>query len=89
MTTQTPAFIIRVQVRPDAGRFFASSPDVPGLHVWGDSRDALCERVVQGIKFLFRMNRNIEVEVTPLSPAEAFPMPAHLCNSFAIQQMAA
>lgn len=89
MTTETPAFIVHVQVRGDAGRLFASSSDVPGLHVWGDSNESLCERVVQAIKFLFRVNQKIDVTVTPLSSLEAFPAPMRNCDNFAIQRMAA
>ena len=85
----TEVTVVRVVVRPEQGGFFAHSPDVWGLRVWGASFDELCDRVRDGIKLLFRLNNKREVEVQLAPPPGTFERPTFSYASTFIVQAAA
>ena len=89
MTNRSPVAIIHVQIVPNAGSFFASSNDLPGLHVAASSEEKLCDRVIQAIKFLFKTNRGMEVDVVPAVNVQSFPELTKPCDNFAVQRLAA
>lgn len=65
--------VIRVAVSNRDGMLFASSKDVYGLHICARNDDELCERLKVSIKWLFKQNRNLDINVIiPTTPSE-FP----------------
>lgn len=73
MTDET-VFIVKINVQQRSGYFYAASPDLPGLHVCGESDDALRKSVVLAIKTLFKRNSRIDVDVKPVAASlEMFP----------------
>lgn len=66
--------IININLRQRSGYFSASSPDLPGLHVCGETEDRIRESVVLGIKTLFKRNRGLDVSVRPIADSiSSFP----------------
>lgn len=63
MTETTLATTVRVFVRAECDGFYANSPQIPGLSIWGNSIEQLCERLKQGIKALYRHNRGLDITV--------------------------
>jgi hypothetical protein len=63
MTENTIAASIRVFVRRECDGYYASSPQVPGLSVWGTSDYEMRDRVTKGIKLLYKHNHGIDVTV--------------------------
>lgn len=57
--------IVHLRVREIDGVLFASSPDVPGLHVTGADRFAVRDTAARCVEDLFRRNRNETVKVSP------------------------
>lgn len=89
--TQDAALLIRVHVREDAEHFYAASADLPGLHICGASREDLCASTIKAVKALFKYNRGMDVEVTPVAvDADSFPRMPMACvgDQFVIQRMA-
>lgn len=84
MTHGTPVTTVTVRCVETNGRYLVYSDDVPGLHVWAESEEQLCERVAKGIKLLFKWNRKLDVEVLPASDPETFPNVPRLCDRFVI-----
>lgn len=86
MTNDTRVTTVVVNIQPEGAYFVAHSVDVPGLHVWGESQEQVCERVMKAIKLLFKLNRHIDVEVYPSADPDTFPeIPnAKDCNSFVV-----
>lgn len=85
MTQGTPVTTVIVNVAHQGNYFIATSNDVPGLHVWGDSEQQICERVMQSIKLLFKWNRKLDVEVFQESDPATFPkLPERGCNRFVV-----
>lgn len=65
--------IVRVAVHPEAGGYAAHSPDLFGLNLWALTMEALCERIREGIKLLYRVNRQMDVHVSLARPADFAP----------------
>ncbi len=84
--------VIKLEMEQREGLFYVSSADVPGLHLAGyDMRKVLAD-VVPAIKYLFKMNRGLDVEVRPASPVERFPDPGPIdrpAGVYVIDQVAA
>ena len=70
----TETALVHVEVRRENGGYAAYSRDVFGLNLWADSIDTLCDRIRDGLRLLYRMNHNTEVEVT-LARAPDFAIP--------------
>lgn len=85
--TRDAALIIRVSIRREAEHFYAHSDDLPGLHVGGESEEAVCASAARAVKALFKHNRGLDVEVTPLTNNVIdFPNRMTFANKFAVQQ---
>lgn len=70
----TSACVITLNIRRRDGYVSIVSPDLPGLHVCGDSAEAARSSAVLAVKELFRRNRHIEVDVMPVAAnVDAFP----------------
>ena len=66
MTVQA---VVRVNLEHGTdGRWFATSEDVFGLNLCSADRNAVLRDIPRAIKFLFKANNGIDVEVTTLSP---------------------
>jgi predicted RNase H-like HicB family nuclease len=84
--TKGAAYLLRVNMRTESGIWHASSNDLPGLHVCGDSIEKTCERVIKAIKAIFKHSKKLDVEVVPASDMNAFPEVKMPCEQFVIQQ---
>jgi hypothetical protein len=77
MTQNTPTTVINVSVRSRGGILYASSDDIFGLHIAAKSEDELCARLKVGVKWLYKQNHGVDVEVfVPSDPAQ-FPQATH------------
>jgi hypothetical protein len=73
MTHNTPTTVINVTVKPRGGMLFASSEDVFGLNIAAPDEATLCERLKTGVKWLFKQNHNLDVDVLIPSEPASFP----------------
>jgi predicted RNase H-like HicB family nuclease len=81
--TQPQALLVQLDIQPDGEHFYGSSRDVPGLHVCGNTREEVCESAVAAIKFLFKHNRGVNVEVKPMADSfDSFAQPMAACDRF-------
>ena len=65
MPTNVSTAVVRIEFeRLGSGYVFASSPDVAGLYLVGDSEEKLSTKIIPAIKQLYKLNRGLEVEVT-------------------------
>ena len=90
--TQDAALLVRVNVREDADCFYASSADLPGLHICATSTEDLCASTIKAVKALFKHNHNMAVEVLPVAATpDEFPVMPMACagDQFVIQRLAA
>lgn len=78
------AVMVKVDIQETAGMFYASSADVQGLHVCGETAEQACESTVKAIKFLFKHNHGLDVSVVPLRRGESEMMapPPAVCDRF-------
>lgn len=77
MTQNTPTTVINVAVESRDDVLFASSEDLFGLNITAANQDELCSRLKIAVKWLFKQNRDMDVDVIiPSSPAE-FPAKSH------------
>lgn len=67
-----------VLVRACEGNLIAHSRDLPGLRLWGRNEAELCDRIVAGIKLMFRLNRGIDVEVKIAADPQTLEAPKTL-----------
>lgn len=72
-TADLSAIEIVFEDRPDG--VYLTSPDVPGLHLFGATREAAAADLVPALKALFRANRGLEVEVIPAADWANPPQP--------------
>lgn len=88
--TQDAALIVRVNLRREAGMFYADSPDLLGLHICGQTAEQTCLTVMKAVKALFKHNRGMDVEVIPATTNnEDFPRLTGLCNQFVVHRLSA
>ena len=73
--------VIRITVRDEGGYFYAASPDLPGLHVCGETEEQVCQSALASVKALFKHNRKLDVRVVPL----ASDLEAHTCAITTLQ----
>ena len=73
MTANTPIAVIELNIENRGGYVYVSSEDVPGLHLWGDDIQKVCQKIIPAIKLLFRLNRGLDIEVMPASSPNEFP----------------
>ena len=84
--TQSATLVIKVDIREDAGIYYASSPDLMGLHLRGPSKEKICESVVKTVKALFKHNRQMDVDVTLASAdIENFPSNNGACDMLVVR----
>ena len=73
MTQNTPTTVINVTVKPRGGVLYASSADIFGLNVVALNDEHLRDRLITAVKWLFKQNQKVDVDVMfPTDPAE-FP----------------
>jgi hypothetical protein len=66
------AFIVSIDVRRrSSSRFSARSDDLPGLHVSGDSPEAVRRSAILAVQTLYKRNDHIDVDVRPENPDAA------------------
>lgn len=63
--TAESALVINVQITKEDDIYYASSADLPGLHVCGYSEDQTCNSVIKAVAELLRRNRGMNVRVIP------------------------
>jgi hypothetical protein len=81
--TQAQALVVEIEFQHVGDFVYASSRDVPGLHVCGGNRDEACESAVSAIKYLFKHNRGMKVDVRPAADDfESFAQPMQNCDRF-------
>jgi hypothetical protein len=68
----TLPLLVRLDVCWRDGRLSAVSNDMPGLHVRGDTEEALRDKVVGAIKALWRFDHKADVEVGPTDDIRVF-----------------
>lgn len=86
--TQSATLVIKVDIREDAGMYYASSPDLMGLHLRGSSKEKICESVVRTVKALFKHNRQMDVDVTLASAdIDNFPNKEAACDMLVVRPM--
>ena len=82
----TSACIIELKIRSREGYFSIISPDLPGLHVCGESTESALSSAVLAVKELFRRNRHIDVDVMPVAPTiDSFPTVAPSFDRLVVQ----
>jgi predicted RNase H-like HicB family nuclease len=82
----TSACVIQLKIRSREGYFSIVSPDLPGLHVCGESTESALSSAVLAVKELFRRNRHIDVEVRPVaSSIDSFPTVAPSFDRVVVQ----
>ena len=86
--SDAPIAVIQVNIEEQAGYYYVTSNDIPGLHLWGEDRDRLCNIIIPAIKILYKKNRNLDVEVKMAADPQTFPEPAAvgLCERFVLYQ---
>lgn len=77
MTHDANTTVINVKVAHDGGQLYASSDDIFGLNVTAANESELCERVVAGVKWLFKQNKKMDVDVIIPSAPSDFPHIGH------------
>ena len=86
MTKDTIVTTIKVNLSPRTDYLMATSDDLPGLHVCASSVEQACERVIEAIKLLYKLNHNLEVEVFQATDSKSFPARPNpqACDRFAV-----
>ena len=87
--TTIGALLIKLNIREDGDFFYASSPDLLGLHVCGSSVQKTCDLVEKAIKAIFKHSRGIDVSVLPVTTDKEFPSMKMNCEQLVIQQQLA
>lgn len=83
VVTQAQALMVEVDIQKVGEQFYASSQDVPGLTVCGDTREQACESAVAAMKYLFKRNRGVDVEIMPAAEDfGSFSDPVESCDRF-------
>lgn len=67
---EQPLEIISVRVERKPMGLFLSSDEVPGLFLWGQDPEAVFADLVPAIRALYLHNREMRVDVRPLSMPE-------------------
>lgn len=81
-------FVLKIDVQARDGYFYAASPDLPGLHVCGDTADSVRASALLAVKTLLKRNRNLDVEVRPVAPnLDAFPASSSRFDRVAVQSL--
>lgn len=88
MTRDTVATQINVLFSPEqGGGFYAKSPDLPGLSVFGATQDELFARVEQAIVLLYKLNHGLTVTVIRAAdPATMRPAKPSVSNHYVVAQ---
>ena len=82
------AAIVSIDVQEVDGFFYAASPDVPGLHVCGETVGEMMDSAILAVKELFRVNRHMDVKVMPVSADMAsFPHVTWPVNKLVVQHL--
>lgn len=63
---------VRIKIFFKSGRFYATSEDVEGLWLWHKDAGQLLEMIGPSIKFLYKHNRGIDVEVRETAFSKIF-----------------
>ncbi len=73
MTHDANITVINVRVQNAGGQLYASSDDIFGLNITATNEPDLCDRLKAGVKWLFKQNKNVDVEVSIASEPSDFP----------------
>jgi hypothetical protein len=76
MTQNTPLTVINVTVKPRGELLFASSEDLFGLNIVAPNEEELCARLIPAVKWLFKQNKGMDVDVIIPSQPSDFSMDA-------------
>jgi predicted RNase H-like HicB family nuclease len=81
--TANAALVIKVELKKEDGIYYASSADLPGLHVCGYTADQTCDSVIEAVAVLLKHNRGMDVRVVPATNnLNEFPNLENHCNQF-------
>jgi hypothetical protein len=84
MTKGTVVTTINVGISPRADYWLATSDDLAGLNVCAPSLESVCERVIEAIKLLYKLNQKLDVDVYPATDNKTFPVIGQACDRFAV-----
>lgn len=81
------ALIVAIRVQKLDDYFYASSQDVPGLHVCGETVEQTLASAKRSVQALFKQNRGLEVQVMPVSAdADSFPAVTGPVDKFVVHR---
>lgn len=81
--TANSALVINVDITKEGNFYYASSADLAGLHVCGESPDQACDLAMEAAVILLKCNRGMNVRILPATTdINEFPHLAHHCNQF-------
>lgn len=81
------SLVVRIELRNRGSYFSAKSPNLPGLHVCGETVEAVRESAITAIKYLFKHNKKMDVEVLPVAADyESFPELSRTLDKLIVQQ---
>lgn len=72
--SETVAFI-KVEIKEKDGRYYASSADLPGLHLCGDSLRDVRDDVGPMIERMYLINKGLRVKAAPAADAMSLEVP--------------
>lgn len=84
MASTNAVTFVTVEIRRDGDLYHAFSDDVFGLYLTGRSQESLERDVSTACKYLFRKNRKVEIQVSPVSERKTFPDPVFVPGKYAI-----
>ena len=88
--TQDSLMIVRLEITEKDGKFFVTSPNLPGLNAYGLGVEAAYQSVVRMVKALFHHNSGFEVEVWPATTdTSEFPKMMNLCSEVVVRRRTA
>jgi len=81
-------FVLKIDIQAREGYFYAVSPDLPGLHVCGETADTVRSSVLIAVKTLFKRNKKLDVVVRPVAPnIDVFPSSSSRFDRVAVQSL--
>lgn len=85
MTQNTPLTVINVAVKPRGGLLYASSEDLFGLNIAAKNEEELTTRLITAVKWLFKQNKGMDVEV--MVPSQPNDFSARAVSNRTLEQL--
>jgi len=84
-----PMTTIRVRIEEHGEYYTAESPDLPGLHLIGESRKDVLNDIPKAVEYLYKTNKDIDVYVCRMVKPAAFPRRVYDKDRFVVSPQAA